>query len=97
MARNMRSGNLRWGPKSLTRTKQPWLSLFKDRGPLPEKVCSLALYCRKRKQLGLPLTPARERFFHQLVNVHVEETVPKCHELFLEGLKQGATIKCVNF
>ena len=34
MARNMRSGNLRWGPKRLTRTKQPWLSLFKDRGPL---------------------------------------------------------------
>ena len=32
-------------------------------GDLPEKVCSLASYCRRRKQQGLPLTPAQERFF----------------------------------
>ena len=56
-------------------------------GDFPEKVCSLASYCRKRKQQGLPLTPAQERFFAQLVNVHVEEPVPKCHEQFLQGLK----------
>ena len=66
-------------------------------GALPEKVCSLASYCRKRKQQGLPLTPAQERFFAQLVNVHDKEPVPKCHEQFLEGLKQGAIIRCVNF
>ena len=39
-------------------------------GDLPEKVCSLASYCRKRKQQGLPLTPAQERFFDQLVDLH---------------------------
>ena len=39
-------------------------------GDLPEKVCCLASYCRKRKQQGLPLTPAQERFFDQLVDVH---------------------------
>ena len=32
-------------------------------GYLPEKVCSLASYCRNRKQKGLPLTPVQERFF----------------------------------
>ena len=31
-------------------------------GYLPEKVCSLASYCRNRKQKGLPLTPVEERF-----------------------------------
>jgi len=31
-------------------------------GYLPEKVCSLATYCRKRKQNGLPLTPLRNDF-----------------------------------
>lgn len=31
-------------------------------GDLPENVCSLASYCRNRKQKGLPLTPAQERF-----------------------------------
>ena len=45
--------------------KGPW-----PFGDLPEKVCSLASYCRKRKQQGLPLTPAQERFFEQLVHVH---------------------------
>ena len=35
-------------------------------GYLPEKVCSLASYCRKRKQQGLPLTPAQERFFSSI-------------------------------
>ena len=44
--------------------KGPW-----PFGDLPEKVCSLASYCRKRKQQGLPLTPAQERFFEQLVDV----------------------------
>ena len=29
-------------------------------GYLPEKVCSLASYCRNRKQKGLPLTPVEE-------------------------------------
>ena len=45
--------------------KKPW-----PFGDLPEKVSSLASYCRKRKQQGLPLTTAQERFFEQLVNVH---------------------------
>ena len=31
-------------------------------GYLPEKVCSLASYCRNRKPKGLPLTPVEERF-----------------------------------
>ena len=64
---------------------------------LPEKVCSLAPYCRKRKQKGLPLTAAQKRFFAQLVNVYHEPELPKCHEQFLEGLKQGATIRSVYF
>ena len=51
-------------------------------GALPEKFCSLASYCPKRKQQGLPLTPAQERFFAQLVNVHEKEPVPKCHNNF---------------
>ena len=66
-------------------------------GYLPEKVCSLASYCRNGKQKGLPLTPVEERFFAQLVNVYHEPELPKCHEQYLEGLKQGASIKCVNF
>ena len=32
-------------------------------GYLPEKVCSLATYCRDRKKEGLPLTSVQERFF----------------------------------
>ena len=32
-------------------------------GDLPEKVCSLASYCRNRKQKSLPLIAAQERFF----------------------------------
>ena len=44
--------------------KKPW-----PFGDLPEKVCSLASYCRKRKQQGFLLTPAQERFFHHLVDV----------------------------
>ena len=39
---------------------------------VPEKVCSLASYCRNRKQKGLPLTAVEERFFAQLVNVYHE-------------------------
>ena len=66
-------------------------------GYLPEKVCSLASYCRDRKQKRLPLTPVEERFFAQLVNVYHDPELPKCHEQFLKGLKQGASIKCVNF
>ena len=46
-------------------------------GYLPEKVCSLASYCRNRKQKGLPLTPVEERFFAQLVNVCVPEELDK--------------------
>ena len=64
---------------------------------LPEKVCSLASYCRKRKQKELPLTAAQERFFAQLVNVYHEPELRKCHEQFLGGLKQGATIRSVHF
>ena len=48
-------------------------------GDLPGKVCSLASYCRKRKQQGLRLTPALERFFTQLVDVHrKKDQVSKC-------------------
>ena len=46
-------------------------------GYLPEKVCSLASYCRNRKQKGLPLTAVEERFFAQLVNVCVPEETDK--------------------
>ena len=46
-------------------------------GYLPEKVCSLASYCRNRKQKGLPLTSVEERFFAQLVNVCVPEETDK--------------------
>ena len=60
--------------------KGPW-----PFGDLPEKVCSLASYCRKRKQQGLPLTPAQERFFQHLVDLHQKD------------LKEGPTIRCVNF
>ena len=60
--------------------KGPW-----PFGDLPEKVCSLASYCRKRKQQGLPLTPAQERFFQHLVDLHQED------------LNEGPTIRCVNF
>ena len=48
-------------------------------GYLPEKVCSLMSYCRKRKKEGLPLTPVEERFFAQLVNVY-EETAEQKQE-----------------
>ena len=60
--------------------KGPW-----PFGDLPEKVCSLASYCRKRKQQGLPLTPAQERFFQHLVDLHQDD------------LNEGPTIRCVNF
>ena len=60
--------------------KGPW-----PFGDLPEKVCSLASYCRKRKQQGLPLTPAQERFFQHLVDLHQDD------------LNGGPTIRCVNF
>ena len=46
-------------------------------GYLPEKVCSLASYCRDRKQKGLPLTPVEKRFFAQLVNVYTPEETDK--------------------
>ena len=60
--------------------KGPW-----PFGDLPEKVCSLASYCRKRNQQGLPLTPAQERFFQHLVDLHQKD------------LNEGPTIRCVNF
>ena len=44
--------------------KKPW-----PFGDLPGKVCSLASYCRKRKQQGLLLTRAQERFFQHLLDV----------------------------
>lgn len=84
-----------WSDASITEfVKQPWP--FVD---LPEKVCSLASHCHKRKQEGLPLTSAHERFYKHLVDVHCKKgkTLPKAHEQFLEGLKQGATIRYVNF
>ena len=46
-------------------------------GFLPEKVCSLMSYCRKKKKEGLPLTPVEERFFAQLVNVCGPEETDK--------------------
>ena len=55
--------------------KGPW-----PFGDLPENVCSLASYCRKRKQQGLPLTPAQEH----LVDLHQDD------------LNEGPTIRCVN-
>ena len=54
-------------------------------GDLPEKACSLASYCRKRKQQGLPLNPAQERFFQHLVDLHQDD------------LNEGPTIICLNF
>ena len=68
-------------------------------GYLPEKVCSLATYCRDRKKEGLPLTPVQERFFAQLVNVyHKEPEVPQYQKQFLDNVKQLRTqIRSVNF
>ena len=44
-------------------------------GFLPEKVCSLASFCKKQLKKGCSLTPLQDRFFAQLVNVkHVEKT-----------------------
>ena len=42
-------------------------------GDLPEEVCSLASYGCRRKQQGLPLTPAQERFFQHLVDLYKED------------------------
>ena len=47
--------------------------------------------------MGLPLTATQERFFAQLVNVYREPELPECREQFLEGPKQGATIRSVLF
>ena len=55
---------------------------------LPEKVCSLATYCRDRKKEGLPLTPVQERFFAQLVNVyHKEPEVAQYQKQFFDTVK----------
>ena len=44
-------------------------------GFLPEKVCSLATFCKNSLKNGLPLTPLQDRFFAQLVNVkHAEKS-----------------------
>ena len=44
-------------------------------GFLPEKVCSLASFCKKQLKKGFVLSPLQDRFFAQLVNVkHVEKT-----------------------
>ena len=44
-------------------------------GFLPEKVCSLASFCKKQLRKGCRLTPLQDRFFAQLVNVKfVEKT-----------------------
>ena len=53
-------------------------------GYLPEKVFSLASYCRKKKKEGLPLTPVEERFFAQLVNVHADEQKQEKEKRFLQ-------------
>ena len=68
-------------------------------GYLPEKVCSLATYCRDRKKEGLPLTPVQERFFAQLVNTyHKEPEVPQYQKQFLDNVKQlGSQIRSVSF
>ena len=68
-------------------------------GYLPEKVCSLATYCRDRKKEGLPLTPVQGRLFAQLVNVyHKEPEVPQYQKQFLDNVKQlGSQIRSVNF
>ena len=68
-------------------------------GYLPEKVCSLATYCRDRKKEGLPLTPVQERFFAQLVNMyHKEPEVPQYQKQFLDNVKQlGSQIRSVRF
>ena len=56
-------------------------------GYLPEKVCSLATYCRDRKKEGLSLTPVQERFFAQLVNVyHKDPEVPQYEKQFLDNV-----------
>ena len=58
-------------------------------GYLPEKVCSLASFCRKKKKEGLPLTPVEERFFAQLVNVcGPEETEKEKQESEKQFLKE---------
>ena len=68
-------------------------------GYLPEKVYSLATYCRDRKKEGLSLTPVQERFFAKLVNVyHKEPEVPQYQKQFLDNVKQlGSQIRSVNF
>ena len=68
-------------------------------GYLPEKVCSLATYCRDRKKEGLTLTPVQERFFAHLVNVyHKESAVAQYQKQFFDTVKQfGSQIRSVNF
>ena len=70
------------------KTKKPLLTLWMGPWPfgdLSEKVCSLASYCRKRKQQELPLTPAQERSFQHLVDLHQGD------------LNEGPAIRCFNF
>ena len=53
-------------------------------GDLPENVCSLVSYCKKRKRKGMPLTPVEERFFAQLVNVHADKKKQEKEKRFLQ-------------
>ena len=53
-------------------------------GYFPEKVCSLASYCKKRIQKGLPLTPVEERFLAQLVNVYADKQKQEKEKRFLQ-------------
>ena len=51
-------------------------------GFLPEKVCSLATFCKNSLKNGLPLTPLQDRFFAQLVNVKHTEKSNESEERF---------------
>ena len=51
-------------------------------GFLPEKVCSLATFCKNRLKNGFILTPLQDRFFAQLVNVKHEEKTSESEARF---------------
>ena len=51
-------------------------------GFLPEKVCSLATFCKNQLKNGLPLTPLQDRFFAQLVNVKHQEKTSESEDRF---------------
>ena len=49
-------------------------------------MCSLASYCKKRIQKGLPLTPVEERFFAQLVNVYADKQKQEKQKRFCKNV-----------